>query len=390
VGISVQSGLCPVTGKFTYAIYDGDLPVVAATIYLRHLGGEVGLDANTLATRAYALRIFFEFLHNNHATFWELTPALVKQYKRTQLSQQDEDYRFLLKRKTVQQYLNAVKGLIQYWRAQRDNDPLFTDQVAEMDGVKRKQYRRGLLHTAWYAPIPSTLWRVKIPVEEKHDQQRYKGLPHEACQRVMAVLNRAAHHTERETMLFYRDRAIWTFLLMSGLRKGELCRIRCEDVNPAAGTISLKDRAEDTWLGELKTGPGEVFVTARNPYWKHLDSWLLEGRWIAEEMLHARGLDDHGLLFTNRNGGPLAQAAVDHLFARLKAACGFGDEMHFHPHVTRHTTATLMLNSGVALTEIQRFLRHQSARSTELYARVADPNYRAAMERFWQGLEVTP
>jgi len=206
----------------------------------------------------------------------------------------------------------------------------------------------------------------------------------------MTILNRASRRTKMETMLFYRDRAVWTFLLMSGLRKSELCRIRCEDVNAIAGTISLNDRAEDAWLGELKTGPGEIFVTARNPYWKYLDSWLLEGRWIAEEMLRARGLDEHGLLFTNRNGDPLTQAAVDHLFTRLKATCGFSDEARFHPHITRHTVATLMLNIGVALTEIQRFLRHQSALSTELYAKVAAPNYRAAMERFWLSLEVTP
>jgi len=388
--ISVQSGLCPITGKITYALYNGDLPVIAATIYLRHLGNEVDLGANTLSARAHALKIFFEFLRDNGASFWELTPALVRQYKQSHLSQKGGNHKFLLKRKTAQQYLSAVKGLIQYWRAQSNNDPLFINQGAEMDGIRRKRRQPGSLHITWYAPIPSALWRIRIPIEERHDLRHYKGLSREACQKVMAILNRAARRTKMETMLFYRDRAVWTFLLMSGLRKGELCRIRCEDVNAIAGTISLNDRAEDAWLGELKTGPGEIFVTARNPYWKYLDSWLLEGRWIAEEMLRARGLDDHGLLFTNRNGAPLTQAAVDHLFTRLKVTCGFRDEARFHPHITRHTVATLMLNNGVALTEIQRFLRHQSALSTELYAKVAAPNYRAAMERFWLSLEVTP
>jgi site-specific recombinase XerD len=388
--ISVQSGLCPITGKIAYAVYDGDLPVIAATIYLRHLGSEVDLGVNTLSARAHALKIFFEFLRGNHISFWELTPALVKQYKRSHLSKKGEDHKFLLKRKTAQQYLSAVKGLIQYWRAQSNNDPLFIDQAAELDGLRRKRRLPGALHTTWYAPIPSSLWRIRVPIEERHDRQRYKGLSRETCQKVMTVLNLMAHRTKLETMLFYRDRAIWTFLLMSGLRKGELCRIRCEDVNAVAGTIALSDRAEDAWLGKLKCGPGEIFVTTRNPYWKYLDSWLLEGRWIAEELLHARGLGDHDMLFTNHNGGPLTQAAVDHLFARLKAACGFSNEMHFHPHITRHTVATLMLNNGVSLTEIQRFLRHQSAISTERYAKVAAPNYRAAMERFWQSLEVTP
>jgi site-specific recombinase XerD len=282
-----------------------------------------------------------------------------------------------------------VKGLIKYWRGLQDDDPFFYDRVAEIDGLRKRSHRRGpLLHTSWYSRIPNDLWQVKVPIFETHGKSRYKGLSRDQCRKVMFVLNRAPHRTDIETMLYYRDRAIWTFLLMSCLRKGELVRVRLDDVNPVTGTISLKDRPEDAWLGELKTGPGEVFVTAQNPYWRFLDSWLLEGRWIAEGRLKAQGKEDRGLLFCNRDGGPLTQAAVNHLFSRLKIECNFGPGVFLHPHVTRHTTASMMVNSGVELTEVQKFLRHKSILSTEEYAKVWDSKRRQAMEDFWGHFDV--
>jgi site-specific recombinase XerD len=139
----------------------------------------------------------------------------------------------------------------------------------------------------------------------------------------------------------------------------------------------------------LKSGPGEVFVSSHNPYWRYLDSWLTEGRWIAEEILKARGLEDHGLLFCNRDGGPLTQAAIDHLFSRLKDACKFGPGVPFSPHITRHTIATLMVNSGVELTEVQKFLRHRSIQSTEIYSKISDAKFRQSLSEFWKLFKVS-
>ncbi|MDQ3802807.1 MAG: site-specific integrase [Acidobacteriota bacterium] len=373
-----------------YALYDGESPIIPATVYLRHLGENAGLDPNTILSAAYALKTFFEFLRENETSFWELTPRFIKQFKRFHLTRKDADGRPSIRKKTARLYLTAVKGLVHYWRGLQDDDPFFADAVAELDGRRERKSRRGmLLHSSWNARVPSSTWRVRIPTAEAHDKQRYKGLPRESCLRVMEVLEGGPRGSELETMFYYRDRAVWTFLLMTGLRKGELVRVRWEDVEPHTGVVYLKDRPEDAWLGDLKTGPGEVFVTTTNPYWDFLDEWIMRGRWITESMLKARGEEDHGLLFCNRDGGPLTQAAVDHLFKRLKTACGFGPEVFFSPHITRHTIACVMLNNGVELTEVQRFLRHRSVTSTEIYAEVSTVNLRRAMEGFWARYEVT-
>lgn len=57
--IDLRAGLCPLTARRAYALYDGHLPIVPATIYLRHLGENVGLEPNSVESYAYALKHLF-------------------------------------------------------------------------------------------------------------------------------------------------------------------------------------------------------------------------------------------------------------------------------------------------------------------------------------------
>jgi site-specific recombinase XerD len=380
--ITVQKGPCLVSGQVVYALYDGEFPVVPATIFLRHLEANVALSTNTLSAAAYALKTFFEFLERNNVPFWRVTQATIKSYKRFYLGRRDAHGEYVIKRRTALQYLNVIKQFIGYWRGLREDDPLFIDYVSEVNGVRVRDRRRGALsHLSWYSRVPNTLWQIKIPRKQKKpSKKRYKGLSAEQGRKVMDVLSRAEHRTDVETMLYYRNRAIWAYMLMSLERKGEVVRTRLEDLDQRRGMIHLVDRPEDSWLGDLKSGPGEIFVTPNNPYWNFINSWLTEGRWIAEKMLKAKGESDHGMLFCNRSGGPLTQAAIDHLFRWLKEACKF----KLFPHITRHTMATLMLDAGVPLEEVQAQLRHANISSAEIYAKVSVQKLRASLKNFWQ------
>lgn len=383
--IRVESGNCLKSGRTIYALYSGALPIVAATIFLRHLDSNRELSSNTLAAYAYALKSFFEFLRNNNISFWKISQATIKSYKRFHLNRYSKNGKFVLKRVTARQYLFALKQLIGYWRGLREDDPLFIDHVANLDGKRLRENRRGMLsHISWYSRVPNDLWQIKIPQEEQHYKKRYKGLTLDECRTVRDVLDKDTYHTDIQAMIYFRDRALWAFMLMTMLRKGELVRIRVEDLDQRSGLIYLVDRPEDQWLGDLKTGPDEIYVTSINPLWNVVNSWLTEGRWIAEKMLRSEGRDDHGMLFCNRDGGPLTQYAVDNLFRRLREACSFPKSKLFFPHISRHTMASLMLDSGVNLTEVQRQLRRACLASTEIYARVSVQQLRASLKKFWQ------
>lgn len=387
--IRVERGRCLQSGRTVFALYSGAFPVVAATIFLRHLDANCGLRSNTLAAYAYALRAFFEFLRKNDTSFWSITQATINSYKRFHLNRYDEKGNHALKRVSARQYITALKSFIGYWRALRHDDPLFIDHVANTDGKRLRDNRRGMLsHVSWYSRVPNQLWQINIPQEERHYKRRYKGLSIAECLVVKSALDNEKYRTDLQAMIYYRNRAVWAFMLMSMLRKGELVRVKIEDIDQRLGIINLSDRPEDRWLGDLKSGSGEIFVTRDNPLWRVVNSWLTEGRWIAERILRAEGKDDHGLLFCNRDGGPLSQHAVDKLFRKLKESCGFPKSKPFSPHITRHTMACLMLDSGVQLTEIQQQLRHRSIASTELYAQVSVKELRETMEKFWSEVRV--
>ena len=63
----------------------------------------------------------------------------------------------------------------------------------------------------------------------------------------------------------------------------------------------------------------------------------------------------------------------------LAAATGFVMP-HLHPHMLRHTCATLLLEDGVDLRFLQRLLGHESISTTASYAFAGDDGLKRALE----------
>jgi integrase len=175
---------------------------------------------------------------------------------------------------------------------------------------------------------------------------------------------------------------------MTGVRVGELCRVREEDLDLVAGTLRIVDRPEDAHLGDLKTGEGTVRFGQANPFLLPIDQWELYGRPVADRLASSPALKTAcQSYFRNLRGGPLTPRSTRGLMERIYVGCGLWKEMRqFSPHIARHTIASLMLDAGVSLNAIQAFLRHQNIATTEQYARLSDPVIRDAMSRFFAGL----
>lgn len=67
-------------------------------------------------------------------------------------------------------------------------------------------------------------------------------------------------------------------------------------------------------------------------------------------------------------------------WAYAKSNMGLEDDEELVPHVTRHTTATWMVEQGISTRAIQAELRHRSSRTTERYAKVTPRARGAAAE----------
>lgn len=410
--VRVVSGVCPILGREVIALWNGDAPVVPATAFLRAASEDNELSTESIRNRAYGLLSLWRFLETSDPAgaiaFWDVNEFVVRAFKRELVNRialpahlphptnpqrrvRNPDH---LERATANKYLDVVRELMAYWRRADDLD-------MRRAGRQRKA-TPGITRTR---PAGS-IFRI---VRRGGGSRRVRlGLTEDQCQLVWAFLERqypskptilrtrpttatawnrwraAERRWEKQKMLYYRDRAVWAYLLMTGMRIGELVRQRVDDYRQADGRANIVDRVEDRYLGDLKTGEDVVSFGRSHPLAKVLENWELYGIPLADKILRQRTKHaECPMLFRNDDGGALTQNAVRHLTSKIFEGCELWNSVRrFSPHIARHTVASLMLDAGVELSAVQAFLRHQSVATTERYAVLSEPKVRESINRF--------
>lgn len=165
---------------------------------------------------------------------------------------------------------------------------------------------------------------------------------------------------DRRRTIGRRDYAILLLLARLGLRGGEVVAMELGDVDWRAGELTVRGKGRRQDRLPLPAEVGEA-----------LAGWLARRPTSASRRLFLRcvapfvGLADTG--------------ALRSVLARACARAGL---CYVSPHRLRHTTATELLRSGAALTEIGQVLRHTSSVATAAYAKV-DHNRLRIIARPW-------
>jgi site-specific recombinase XerD len=140
-------------------------------------------------------------------------------------------------------------------------------------------------------------------------------------------------------------------LLETGMRVSEMCNATVADLGYTGGHRTLTITRKGGLRATLPLTPGLSHG---------LEAYL-------------SGRDTGPLLATSgaKRGtpGPLDRGYVRALLQRLAVEAGLPSEVceRMHPHVLRHTVATLLDEEGVTIQEIQRLLGHADPRTTEGY-----------------------
>jgi integrase/recombinase XerD len=152
-----------------------------------------------------------------------------------------------------------------------------------------------------------------------------------------------------------RDRAIVAVFVTTAARNSSVRLLRVDDVDFVRGLIRFV-RAKGA-----KTLEVALHTEARAA----LEAYLVEAR-AALLGPHA----DTGYLFPANYGAgePLGANAVSLMLTRRYRAGG-GTLRQFGSHRIRHATATLLVNNGMPLDEVSRYLGHSSTDVTRRYAR---------------------
>jgi integrase len=152
-----------------------------------------------------------------------------------------------------------------------------------------------------------------------------------------ALLETAARKGPREKAMFY-------LLFGTGVRLGEACDLKVQDVRE--DTIRVRGKGQKV---------REVFLPAE------------AGDAIRDYIQHYRtaptSREDLPFVFTTKAG---RRMSYDY-FRKLCQDVAFAAAVKFHPHMARHTYATDLLKAGVSVVYVSQLLGHEDLESTSIY-----------------------
>lgn len=143
-----------------------------------------------------------------------------------------------------------------------------------------------------------------------------------------------------------REAAIVTLLLLSGLRRAEIVTADVEDLG--------LDRGHRT-LDVTRKGGGKQRIALSPKTSAAVDAYLA-GR-------------DTGPLITTSSGARITPAQVYRTVRRVARLAGIEQAEKVSPHSLRHAYATLSLDAGAPLRDVQETMGHKDPRTTMRYDR---------------------
>jgi site-specific recombinase XerD len=179
-----------------------------------------------------------------------------------------------------------------------------------------------------------------------------------------ADVRRLLHHCDRTTPLGRRNYAILLLLARLGLRAGEVVRLNLEDIDWENGRITVYGKGK----------------------WAQLPLPADVARAIARYLRRDRPRCTCRRVFIRGyapTGGFHTAVAIGNIVKRALAKAGVVSERK-GAHLLRHSLATDMLRKGASLDDIGEVLRHKSADSTAIYAKV-DLNSLRRLALPWPG-----
>jgi integrase/recombinase XerD len=157
---------------------------------------------------------------------------------------------------------------------------------------------------------------------------------------------------DRRTWTGKRDALIMLLLVDTGLRIGELLRLKLPDVELARQTLQVKGKNADR------------VVPFGNRVRRELSAYL-RTRSKAQS---------HDALFVSEFGRPLSRNRAAALVSSYGKAVG----IRVHPHLLRHTAAIMLLRNGANVFAVQNILGHATLHMTRRYIALAESDITAA------------
>ena len=257
---------------------------------------------------------------------------------------------------TIRYYGNTIKHLA-------DNMPKrFTDYTTEdiraylavfqqkhnatkvtVDNVRR-------IFSSFFSWLEEEDYILKNPVRRIHKVK--------TVTQVREVLSDESLESIRDTCTHSRDLAMIDLLASTGMRVGELVKLNREDINFTERECVVFGKGNKQRI---------VYFNARTKI--HLQQYLNERN------------DQNEALFVSLND-PQKRLQISGVEVRLRKIGREANVPRVHPHKFRRTLATMAIDKGMPVEQVQKLLGHVEIDATMHYAMVSQNNVKLSHRRF--------
>ncbi|NPV54775.1 MAG: tyrosine-type recombinase/integrase [Firmicutes bacterium] len=169
-----------------------------------------------------------------------------------------------------------------------------------------------------------------------------------------------------------RDKAMLVLNYVAGLRVGELCNLKLNDI---VGGFYFKHSKKPRPAVIVRDGKGGKSRDIP------IDPWVLEE---VEKWRQVRPEAGHDYLFTTKDGVPMNPPTYRHALRKYAKRAGIGKDVT--PHTLRHSFATHLAQRGQRLDVIAEYLGHADLKTVSVYAHRSDEEYVEGVASIYKGL----
>ncbi|MFF2290992.1 tyrosine-type recombinase/integrase [Peribacillus butanolivorans] len=350
------------------------LPVLPVMKYLKYLD-ITEKSSNTQKTYCYALKHYFVFLQDNNIDYkavclgdlvvfigWlrnpyqniKVSPIQPKKAKKTE--------------KTINLTITVILNFYDYlYRNNTISRNMVDPAFKQVFSGGRNKFKDFLFHVNKGKPVNRNIIKLKEPK-----------------QRLIVLVKEEVHQLIEATKNI-RDKLLIQLLFETGLRIGEVLSLFLEDFifdHIKGHRIRLVDRGELINGAKLKTGEREIYISQE--LMDLYDDYLYE---VLDEL----ELDTNFVFIKIRGanvGQPMNYHDVSSLFKRLRKKTGI---LKLHPHLLRHTHATMFYKQTKDLKQVQERLGHSHIQTTaNLYLHPSDEEIRENWEKAKSSFIIQP
>ena len=154
------------------------------------------------------------------------------------------------------------------------------------------------------------------------------------------------------TPLGQRDRLVLEVMYATGIRVGELVKIRLKDINKSERTILIHGKGSKERIVNYGEYASEVLNMYLNDGYRKLNKF------------------NSDYLVLNNNGRVITERGIRYILTNLIKKTSL--HKNISPHMLRHSFATHLLNEGCDILSVKELLGHESISSTQIYTHITN------------------